>query len=234
MPCYARHGNRNAVRQGKGEGRVKQSSISRKIVSFHARALFVAGLLGLVLAAPQPALAQFSDSYKFLDAVKKSDNSAIIKAIEVPGVTPINTRDRSSGETALHITIGRRDLVLTNYLLAHDAKTDITDNLGRTPLMIAVERRFVEGAVQLLIRKANPNLANGSGETPLIRAVQLGDLDMVRALLGAGADPNRRDTIAGMSAIDYAKRDNRIPGLVEILTANAKPAPSKGVQGPRL
>lgn len=194
----------------------------------------LAAMLAFALLAPQPARAQFSDSFKFLEAVRKGDGPAIVKAIEVPGVTPINTKDRSSGETALHIVIGKRDLVWTRYMITHGARLDTTDNMGRSPLMLAVERRFVEGAAELLVKKANPNLANGSGETPLIRAVQIGDLEMVRLLLGGGADPNRRDTIAGMSAIDYAKREERSSGMMEALMSKAKAAPAKGIQGPQL
>ena len=180
------------------------------------------------------AHAQFSDTYKFLDSVRKSDNTAVVKALEQPGVTPVNTKDKSTGETALMITIGRRDLVWSNYLLNHGARADLTDNEGRSSLMIAVERRFLEGAQLLLSKKANPNLGNGSGETPLMRAVQNNDVEMVRALLEGGADPNRRDTLAGMSAIDYAKQGNRAPGILDLLNAKAKTRMAKGVQGPQL
>lgn len=196
------------------------------------RATGAAMLLGL--AVPQGAHAQFSDSYKFLEAVRKGDTTAILKEIEAPGVTLVNTRDRSTGETPLLITIGQRDLVMTNYFLSHGARPDLADNNGRTPLMLAVEKRFVEGVQLLLGRKASPNQTNSSGETPLMRAVQLGDLDMVQLLLAAGGDPNRRDTLAGMSAIDYAQRDKRGTGIVEALLAKQKSAPAKGVQGPQL
>jgi ankyrin repeat protein len=201
---------------------------------FHMRTLFLAGFAAMMAVAPQMARAQFSDTYKFLEAVRNSDGAAVTKAIEQPGVTPINTKDRTTGETALHISVGRRDVTWTNYFLNHGARVDITDAEGRAPLMVAVERRFPEGVQLLLAKKANPNQANGSGETPLIRAVQVGDLDVVRLLLDAGADPNRKDTFSGMSAIDYAKRDNRVPGLVDLLNAKAKAAPAKGVQGPHL
>jgi ankyrin repeat protein len=217
-----------------GEWRVTLSSEWLKFVSGRARSLLVVGLIAAMAAVPQAAHAQFSDTYKFLEAVRKSDGAAVTKAIEQPGVTPINTKDRNTGETALHIAVGRRDLTWTNYFLNHGSRVDITDAAGRSPLMVAVEKRFAEGVQLLLAKKANPNQGNDSGETPLIRAVQFGDIETVRLLLGAGADPNRKDTAAGMSAIDYAKRDNRIPGLVDILTANAKVAPAKGVQGPHL
>jgi len=215
-----------------GEVRVTRSSISMKSMAFWSRSLLVAGLLAAVV--PQPAAAQFSDTYKFLEAVRKSDSAAVTKAIEQPGVTPINTKDKNTGETALHIAVGRRDVTWTNYFLGHGARVDITDAAGRAPLMVAVEKRFTQGVELLLAKKANPNQANDSGETPLIRAVQFGDMDVVRMLLGAGADPNRKDSLAGMSAIDYAKRDNRSSSLIELLTANVKVAPSKGVQGPKL
>lgn len=217
-----------------GEGRVTLSSEWLRIVANGARRLLLAGLFVATVAAPQAAQAQFSETYKFLEAVRKSDAAAVAKAIEQPGVTPINTKDKNTGETALHIAVGRRDLIWTNYFLNHGSRVDITDAAGRSPLMVAVEKRFAEGVQLLLAKKANPNQGNDSGETPLIRAVQFGDIETVRLLLGAGADPNRKDTVAGMSAIDYAKRDNRIPGLVDILTANAKVAPAKGVQGPHL
>jgi uncharacterized protein len=198
------------------------------------RALVLGALLMAGLALPQTAAAQFSDGYQFLDAVRKSDTAKILEFLDQPGVTPVNTKDRTSGETGLIIAMGRRDLAIASYLLGKGARLELTDNSGRSALLMAVERRFVEGAQLLLSQKANPNQANGSGETPLIRAVQLGDIEMARLLLAAGADPSRRDTLAGMSAIDYAQRGNRVPGLLDLLQSQVKKAPSKAMQGPQL
>ncbi|RSU19126.1 ankyrin repeat domain-containing protein, partial [Sphingomonas koreensis] len=39
-----------------------------------------------------------------------------------------------------------------------------------------------------------------------MRAVQRRDVDMVRTLLNAKADPDQRDRLAGMNARDYAAR----------------------------
>src|SRR5690606_18527815 len=58
------------------------------------RPLALAASLMLGAMAAQPAVAQFSDSYRFLEAVRKSDNAKIVEVLETPGVTPINTRDR--------------------------------------------------------------------------------------------------------------------------------------------
>src|SRR5690606_12495575 len=114
MPCDGGDGKRNA-RQTKGERRGRRHIGPGKTGVGRMRALLAAGTLSLAVAVPQPALAQFSDSYKFLEAIRKSDADAVIKAVEQPGVTLINTKDRSTGETALHITIGRRDLRWTTY-----------------------------------------------------------------------------------------------------------------------
>lgn len=219
---------------GKGNRRVRQDYERRGIGALRTGALALAALLSLGLAAPQAALAQFSDSYKFLESVRKGNLDDIRKAVEQPGVTPINTKDRGSGETALLITVNRRDVTLTNYLLARGARPDLADNAGRTPLMAAVEKRFVEGAQMLLAKKANPNQTNGSGETPLIRAVQMNDLEMVRLLMLAGADPNKRDSLAGMSAIDYARTNNRSSAMIEALNAKTQAPRSKAMQGPQL
>ncbi len=189
---------------------------------------------GFATLLAQPAAAQFSDSFKFLEAVRKPDIAAIIKFLDQPGVTPVNTRDKKTGDTALIITVGRRDLPVTNYLLTHGARVDLTNNEGMTPLMAAVEKRFVEGTQLLLAHKANPNQANNSGETPLIRAVQLRDLETVRLLMAAGADPNKRDSLAGMSAIDYAKAGAPVAGMMDALAANKAPVRNKAMQGPTL
>lgn len=179
-------------------------------------------------------MAQFSDSYNFLKAVREGDGNEVTKFVERPGVTVINTRDVTTGETALHITVGQRNLRWVAYLLVKGARPNITDNDGRSPLMIAVEKRWLEGVEVLIARKADVNQANGSGETPLIRAVQLRDVGLVRTLMAAGANPDKRDSLAGMSARDYAQRDGRVPGLVEALDTKPAAAPKKPAQGPAL
>ena len=192
-----------------------------------------AAALTLALLSPVAAQAQFSDNYNFLKAVKDADGQKVTDLIQKPGSTVINSRDVTSGDTALHLVVARRDNTWLTFLLAKGANPNLTDNNGNTPLMDAVQARFEEGVRSLLSFNAQVDKANGSGETPLIRAVQLRDVELVRLLVAQGANPDKRDTIAGMSARDYAARDSRTPGLSEALSAAKTTAAPKGpVQGP--
>lgn len=192
-----------------------------------------AAALTVALLSPVATQAQFSDNYNFLKAVKDADGQKVTDLIQKPGSTVINSRDVTSGDTALHLVVARRDNTWLTFLLAKGANPNLTDNNGNTPLMDAVQARFEEGVRSLLSFNAQVDKANGSGETPLIRAVQLRDVELVRLLVAQGANPDKRDTIAGMSARDYAARDSRTPGLTEALSAAKTTAAPKGpVQGP--
>lgn len=192
--------------------------------------LGLAGALAMMLAAG-PATAQFSDSYNFLKAVKDRDGNKATDLISRPGTVIIDTKDITTGEGALHLVTRERDLVWLNFLLSRGAKPDIRDKQGNTPLMVAAQISFAGGAEILLSRKASVDLANAGGETPLIRAVQKRDATMVRLLMAAGANPKKADSVAGMSALDYARQDNRGLAILKILE-ETKPKPAKAVAGP--
>lgn len=182
---------------------------------------------------PGIAFAQFSDGYNFLKAVRDRDGTKVTEILGKPGSTIVNTRDASTGQTALHIVVERRDSAWLGFLLSKGANPNVTDGQGTTPLMLATRLRFIEGAQTLLDNGAQVDRANDSGETPLIRAVQLRDLPLIRLLVSKGANPDKADTLAGMSARDYAKRDGRSQSILDILD-NAKTDSSKRgpVQGP--
>lgn len=205
-----------------------------EIRSVLARAAQLALAAALLVPALAPVLsyAQFSDSYNFLKAVRDRDGAKVTEFVNEPGATVINTKDNTTGETALHIVVARRDAVWIGFMLAKGAKPNLTDNNGTTPLMLAAQLRFVDGARLLLGNGALVDKANDRGETPLIRAVQLRDLAMVRLLVANGANADKVDSLAGMSARDYAKRDTRSTTILEALDA-AKPKQAAGeVQGP--
>jgi uncharacterized protein len=187
----------------------------------------------LALLIPAAAQAQFSNVYNFLKAVKDADGQKVTDLLQKPGSTVVNSRDALTGETALHIIVARRDNSWLTFLLAKGANPNLADNDGNTPLLKAVQGRFEDGARTLITYGAQVDKTNGSGETPLIRAVQLRDIGIVRLLVTNGANPDKRDTIAGMSARDYAIRDGRTPGLIDALNAaKTKPVPKGPVQGP--
>lgn len=190
--------------------------------------------LAAALLVPGAAQAQFSDGYNFLKAVKDTDGQKVMDLIQKPGSTVINSRDVTSGATALHIVIARRDNGWLAFLLGKGANPNLTDNRGTTPLMEAVQGRFEDGVRTLISAGAQVDKTNSSGETPLIRATQLRDVGLVRLLVANGASPDKRDTIAGMSARDYATRDGRTPGLIDALASakSATSAPKGPVQGP--
>jgi ankyrin repeat protein len=181
--------------------------------------LIVPAAVGVVAPA---AYAQFSDSYNFLKAVKDRKGEEAEKFLSEPGSVIINTRDGSTGETALHIVIQRRDSTWLGYLLQKGANPNLADKKGTTPLMLATQLGYVDGIDWLGRKKAVVDQTNRAGETALILAVQLRNPEAVRALLKAGANPDRTDSRAGYSARDYAKQDGRASAIAAIIESNGK------------
>lgn len=210
-------------------GKMEQSSPRLGLTTFRKAWKLLAAILTVsALALPSAANAQFSESYNFLKAVKDRDGAEATKFLNKPGSVIVNTRDVSSGETALHIVVARRDATWMGFLLQKGANPNLRDKKGLTPLMLATQLRFIDGVRVLLTKKANVNQTNNQGETALIRAVQLRDAELVRVLLVGGADPDRTDTLAGLSARDYATRDRRAASILsEIEKADATKKPEK-------
>lgn len=190
----------------------------------------LAATMILATAVPASGQQQYSDGFTFLKAVRERDGAKVNELVAEPGSVVINTRDRGSGEGAIHIVVRGRDLNWLAFLLGKGARPDLQTNRGETPLTLAAQIGWIEGAEQLLARRASVDLANGRGETPLILATQRRDVPMVRLLLGRRADPKRTDNVAGMSALDYARQDPRAAAVLKLLEATA--APAKPVAGP--
>jgi uncharacterized protein len=194
--------------------------------------LALAVFLTLCTAAPLVAQdMQMSEAYNFLKAVRARDGTTVESIVRNPSSSSINVRDQSTGEGALHIVAQRRDLEWLTFLLSRGARPDIQMSDGTTPLQIAAQIGWVEGAQQLLDRRARVDLPNNRGETPLIMAVQQRQFDMVRLLLSRGASPDRQDSSAGYSALDYARQDTRNPELLRILQEQ-RPQQQRPMIGP--
>jgi ankyrin repeat protein len=67
-----------------------------------------------------------------------------------------------------------------------------------------------------------------------MRAVQRRDVQLVRTLLDAKADPDQVDRLAGLTARDYAARDTRSPVIAQLLKDAPKVARAGAAAGPKL
>src|SRR5688572_31232203 len=90
------------------------------------RRVAASATLAALMALGAPAAAQnFSDGYKFLEAVDDKDITEVEKLLGKPGSTLINSRDITSGRTALHIAAARRDIVWLVFLANKGANPNI-------------------------------------------------------------------------------------------------------------
>lgn len=184
------------------------------------------------LAAATPALAQFTDSYNFLKAVREKDSRKAMEILDKPGSTIVNTRDADTGETALHIAVKRSDVAWVGFVLQKGGNVNARDREGNTALMLASQARWAEGAQVLVQVRAQVDQQNRLGETALQMAVRNRDTTIAKLLLDAGASPDINDS-TGVSARALADSDPRAAAVARLLkdVPVRKPRP---VQGPSI
>lgn len=188
------------------------------------------GLAGSIIAATMmsvPAAAQTiggDDGASFVTAVREGDGN---KALELLRSRPtvINARD-DKGESALFAAIAQRDDEWTAFLLQEGANAEVAARNGDTPLIAAARIGNGPAIRQLVSRRVKVDAANRMGETALIIAVQQRQRDTVELLLAVGADPDKSDSAAGLSARDYATRDSRSRDLLKLIENRKPPVPS--------
>lgn len=177
-------------------------------------------ILAIIIGAlAVPALGQAGgyDAEQFVAAIRKGKGDEALALLkEKP--TLVNARDLN-GSTALITAIESRNIDWVGYLLQQGADPGLSLRNGDTPLIIASRMGMQDVVGWLLGLGASVDDSNRSGETALIVAVQQRQVPITRALLQAGADPDRTDSVAGYSARDYARRDNRTPELLRLIEA---------------
>ena len=139
---------------------VRSNSISRSFLM--GMAAIIATPFAFGVAAPA-AYAQFSDSYNFLKAVREKDGTEVNKILADPASRIVDTRESSSGQTALHIVVQRQDATWVGFLLQKGANPNIGDKNGNTPLMLASQLGFMDGVDWLIDKKATVDAANRGG-----------------------------------------------------------------------
>jgi ankyrin repeat protein len=176
-------------------------------------------LIGALSLATSPAVAQSltSAGYDLIEAVKKRDGDKATQILSSHPQGIINTKD-GEGNTALIIAISRSDDQCTGFLLNKGADPNLGGKGGDTPLIAASRVGFESATEWLISLGAKVDGTNKMGETPLIIAVQQREAQIVRVLLGAGADPDKADSAAGYSARDYATRDTRARDILKLIT----------------
>jgi len=121
--------------------------------------------------------------------------------------------------TALHLAAANGDLKMMSLLLKRDAGVNVETAAGWTPLHFAAAGRFASAAGLLLKRRAIlVDVRDRVRATPMLYACASGSAEVVRLLLGAGADVKARGR-GGGSLLQAAASNGRIEVISLLLDA---------------
>ncbi|MGZ2412409.1 uncharacterized protein ACUXST_001838 [Sphingomonas sp. F9_3S_D5_B_2] len=176
-------------------------------------------LAGLCFAASTTASVAQDNGTKgsdFVSAVRSRDTGKAMQLYQSVGRRIVDAKG-AKGDTALIAAISNNDEAFTAFLINGGADPNLAGQDGDTPLIAAAKSGYAEAVEWLISAGAKVDTANRRGETPLIIAVQLREPRIAKVLLNQGANPDRTDSVAGFSARDYAKRDNRSREILQMI-----------------
>lgn len=180
------------------------------------RRTFSLGMVAFVACAiawPLPAAAQ--KLYEDFIVAVGNDRAADVKAMLARGVDP-NSVD-ANGDPALVVAARAGNAATVDALLAAKADPERRNRWGDNAMMLAALNGHAGIAKALRARNA---AIDGKGWTPLIYAATGGHDEMVRWLLGEGADINAASP-NGTTALMMAVRENRYSTSILLIARGA-------------
>ncbi len=197
----------------------------------------------------------FAGSYEDFFVAIKRDDGAAITALLKRGFDP-NTRDEN-GQHGLYLALREPSLKAATALMDWEkTDVESRNKADESPLMLASLRGMLDVVNRLIKRGADVNkpgwaplhyaathghldvmnvllenhayidAASPNGSTPLMMAALYGTPSAVKLLLEAGADSSLKN-VQGLTAIDFANRDNRTESA-QIIAAFVRGQQPKG------
>lgn len=189
----------------------------RKLGIVAAAAVLVVFALGSYWAAGSRRKV---NEYEFMAAAAQGN---VGRLAELAGKVDVNARFGGDGDTALHRAAARGQGAAVRLLIERGANVNAVDDEGTTPLILASYRGHVEVAKLLLERGAAVDAQEMRYRlSSLTHAVGRNDAELVRLLLGYGADPMLK-AADGRTAVDRAEAN----GATEIVALLKKAAAKK-------
>ncbi len=142
-----------------------------------------------------------------IEATKNQNSAGILELLSLG--SDVN-EPQGDGATALHWSIFRNNLTITELLLKQGANVNATDDHGVTPLSLASFNNSPELVKLLLSQGADTNLARTTGESPLMIAAMVGNVDVIEILLDAGAEVNAGEYVKSHTALMFAVAEDHL------------------------
>lgn len=160
------------------------------------------------------------------DIIENGNAEALVNLLEADAEPNICN---GVGETPLH-KAARRNVQMVTALLHAGANPNAVDDYGSTPLREAILAANPAAAVVLVQCGASLEVRDKAGQTPLLLATNTsmrGAVDIVKALVDAGADVNAADK-GGCTPIYNAVCSGDVDSFRILLEAGADPDKAGG------
>ncbi|XP_069961040.1 26S proteasome non-ATPase regulatory subunit 10-like [Cherax quadricarinatus] len=187
-------------------------------------ALHIAAAVGhidcvkILLAATDPNC-QDDDGWTPLHCAASRNHSGVLQVLLNDSRCDPSLPSKVTGRTALHIAVVKGYDDCVKMLLDAGADVNCQDDAGQTPLYYAVRKNNID-IVQMLLNNSRCDPRNKD----LTIAAEEGNVDIVKTLLHAGADPNFSE-YNGWTPLHCALKNNHA-GVVQVLLNDSRCDPN--------
>ncbi len=132
------------------------------------------------------------------------------------GRSNVNTTDKN-GNNSLHLAIVKKNLEICKLVLGRSIDIDMQNVYGETALHMACNYEVPEIVSLLLKNDISVDITEYEFQlTALMYAVNLNNLEIIKMLIEAKADPMKQD-IYGNNSLHYAVKEKNSPAVLELI-----------------